>query len=75
MENIKDLLEEIHFKTAEHMLNKLSGGNVEAKDLAVIIKFLKDNNVDTDTLNDVSQSDHLNTLLAAAQNHLESNQH
>ena len=46
MADIKELLEKIHAKLAEDMLDLLNSGNAEAKDWAVIVKFLKDNNID-----------------------------
>lgn len=41
-----DLLEKIHELMAQEMLRKLESGEAEAKDWAVIVKFLKDNNID-----------------------------
>ena len=40
-----DLLAEIHGLIAEDMRNRLVSGNCEAKDWAVIVKFLKDNDI------------------------------
>lgn len=53
-----DLLEKIHELMAQEMLRKLESGEAEAKDWAVIVKFLKDNNIDAipnagDEANDV----------------------
>lgn len=42
----EELLARIHAKMAEAMLEKLESGEAEAKDWAVIVKFLKDNNID-----------------------------
>jgi len=41
-----DLLEQIHELIAQDMLKRLQNGECEAKDWAVIVKFLKDNNID-----------------------------
>lgn len=41
-----DLLEQIHALIAQDMLERLQSGTCEAKDWAVIVKFLKDNNID-----------------------------
>lgn len=41
-----DQLTDLHGALAAHMLQQLESGNVEAKDLAVIVKFLKDNKID-----------------------------
>jgi hypothetical protein len=41
-----ELLEKIHNLIAKDMLNRLEDGACEAKDWAVIVKFLKDNNID-----------------------------
>lgn len=41
-----DLLEVIHGLIAEDMRKRLEDGTCEAKDWAVIVKFLKDNNIE-----------------------------
>lgn len=41
-----DLLERLHALIAQDMLNRLEAGECEAKDWAVIVKFLKDNGID-----------------------------
>jgi hypothetical protein len=41
----QELLAEIHGLIAEDMRNRLVSGTCEAKDWAVIVKFLKDNDV------------------------------
>lgn len=40
------LLEKIHNLIAQDMLQRLEQGACEAKDWAVIVKFLKDNHID-----------------------------
>lgn len=42
----KDLLEQLHGLIAADMLKRLQSGACEAKDWAVIVKFLKDNGID-----------------------------
>jgi len=42
-----DLLEALHGLIAKDMRDKLERGDCEAKDWAVIVKFLKDNGIDT----------------------------
>lgn len=42
----QDLLERLHSLIAQDMLNRLEAGECEAKDWAVIVKFLKDNGID-----------------------------
>ncbi|WP_412058434.1 hypothetical protein [Bartonella sp. DGB2] len=41
-----DLLERLHNLIAKDMLARLESGECEAKDWAVIVKFLKDNGID-----------------------------
>jgi len=41
-----ELLEKIHQQLAKDMLELLESGEAQAKDWAVIVKFLKDNNID-----------------------------
>lgn len=42
----QDLLEQLHGLIAADMLKRLQTGACEAKDWAVIVKFLKDNGID-----------------------------
>jgi hypothetical protein len=42
----QDLLEQLHGLIAQDMLDRLQSGACEAKDWAVIVKFLKDNGID-----------------------------
>lgn len=42
-----ELMEKLHGKIAADMLKRLEDGDCEAKDWAVIVKFLKDNAIDT----------------------------
>ncbi|WP_412058363.1 hypothetical protein [Bartonella sp. DGB2] len=41
-----ELLERLHSLIAKDMLARLESGECEAKDWAVIVKFLKDNGID-----------------------------
>lgn len=42
----QDLLEKLHNLIAQDMLDRLEAGECQAKDWAVIVKFLKDNGID-----------------------------
>lgn len=42
----QSLLEQLHGLIAADMLKRLQSGDCEAKDWAVIVKFLKDNGID-----------------------------
>jgi hypothetical protein len=44
----EDLLGRLHSMTATAMMAMLEGGEFKAADLAVIVKFLKDNNIQCD---------------------------
>lgn len=44
----EDLLGQLHRMTAEHMIQILRNGEYKAAELAVIVKFLKDNNIQCD---------------------------
>lgn len=66
-----DLLETIHGLIAEDMKNRLEAGNCEAKDWAVIVKFLKDNNIDADIGPNKDAEDSFNALVQAAQRRIQ----
>jgi len=61
-----ELLEALHGLIAKDMRDKLERGECEAKDWAVIVKFLKDNGIDAfiDTRDDASAA--LMRLMEAA---------
>ncbi|RUT80938.1 MULTISPECIES: hypothetical protein [unclassified Mesorhizobium] len=61
------LLETIHGLIAEDMRKRLEAGECEAKDWAVIVKFLKDNNIDADIEANKDAEDSFNQLVQAAQ--------
>lgn len=61
------LLESIHAKIAQDMLDKLEEGKAEARDWAVIVKFLKDNNIDSLPSQDASAATAFSALVAKAQ--------
>lgn len=54
-EDLEEILSKIHHELAKHMLAKLQTGEPEAKDLAVIVKFLHDNGIEINAL--TSQAD------------------
>ncbi|RWK76590.1 MAG: hypothetical protein EOR45_33060 [Mesorhizobium sp.] len=62
-----ELLEQIHGLIAEDMRKRLEAGECEAKDWAVIVKFLKDNNIDADISANKDAEDSFNALVQAAQ--------
>lgn len=62
-----DLLEQIHAKIAKEMLTKLEDGTAEARDWAVIVKFLKDNNIDSLPSRDADAASAFSDLVAKAQ--------
>ena len=61
------LLEAIHGLIAEDMKARLESGACEAKDWAVIVKFLKDNNIDVSGDRDPDADGAFNDLVRAAQ--------
>lgn len=61
------LLEKIHNLIARDMLARLEEGACEAKDWAVIIKFLKDNNIDAAPQAGEGAEDAFAALVARAQ--------
>ncbi len=63
----QDLLEQLHSLIAEDMLSRLKEGECEAKDWAVIVKFLKDNGIDGILSNDADAESAFNNLVKAAQ--------
>lgn len=65
----KSLLEQIHEMLAEAMLAKLQDTEnpAEAKDWAVIVKFLKDNNIDALPAANEGAESALERLMAKAQ--------
>lgn len=75
MEKTKQILEELHHKLAERMLEQLLHGNPEAKDLAVIVKFLKDNNIELNALNGSTNAPAFNELIQEATRHLDNLKH
>lgn len=60
------LLETIHGLIAEDMRKRLEEGACEAKDWAVIVKFLKDNNIDADVSANPDAEDAFANLVNAA---------
>ena len=62
-----ELLELIHGLIAEDMLQRLRDGSCEAKDWAVIVKFLKDNGIDALNVDADSTDAAFSRLVAAAQ--------
>ncbi|ESY42004.1 hypothetical protein X747_14445 [Mesorhizobium sp. LNJC384A00] len=64
------LLETIHGLIAEDMRKRLEDGACEAKDWAVIVKFLKDNNIDADIEANKGAEDSFNQLVRAAQDRI-----
>ncbi|ESX98711.1 hypothetical protein [Mesorhizobium sp. LNJC405B00] len=64
------LLETIHGLIAEDMRKRLEAGECEAKDWAVIVKFLKDNNIDADIEANKGAEDSFNQLVRAAQDRI-----
>ncbi len=61
-----ELLEQIHGLIAVDMRKRLEAGECEAKDWAVIVKFLKDNNIDADVSANPEAEDAFNNLVNAA---------
>lgn len=61
-----ELLEQIHGLIAADMRKRLEAGECEAKDWAVIVKFLKDNNIDADVSANPEAEDAFNNLVNAA---------
>lgn len=61
------VLEQIHNLIAADMLKRLQEGNCEARGWAVIIKFLKDNNIDAALGSGEGQEDAFAELVARAQ--------
>jgi hypothetical protein len=43
----KDLLERLHEKTAQHLLDRIDSGEATASEIAQAVKMLKDNGIDT----------------------------
>lgn len=62
-----DLLERLHGLIAADMLNRLQSGACEAKDWAVIVKFLKDNGIDSLATDGNDAADAFSKLVQAAQ--------
>lgn len=64
-----ELLEQLHGLIAQNMLDRLkSDGGCEAKEWAVIIKFLADNNIDAAPSDHTSETeDAFSALMKAAQ--------
>lgn len=62
----KAILAQIHAKLAQDMLDHLNSGEADARSWAVIVKFLKDNNIDALPAPDEENSSALNELLARA---------
>ena len=61
------VLERIHALVAQAMLDKLESGEAEAKDWAVIIKFLQQNGIDALTDPNKAADDAFTRLMAKAQ--------
>lgn len=61
------LLEQIHDLIAKDMLKRLKEGACEAKDWAVIVKFLKDNHIDALPSDDEGSENAFAELIARAQ--------
>lgn len=61
-----ELLEKIHAEVARQMLQMLEEGTAGAKEWAVIVKFLKDNNIDAIPSDAQNADDALTKLLAKA---------
>jgi len=62
-----ELLNLLHGLIANDMRRKLENGECEAKDWAVIVKFLKDNGIDAVIDDSMSSLDAFNKLVAAGQ--------
>ncbi len=62
-----DILDRLHALIAQDMLNRLQAGNCEAKDWAVIVKFLKDNGIDSLITDDADAVTAFDNLVRAAQ--------
>lgn len=62
-----DLLEKLHSLIAQDMLDRLENGACEAKDWAVIVKFLKDNGIDGLPSGDDDAANAFANLVKAAQ--------
>lgn len=63
----QDLLEQLHGLIAQDMLDKLQSGACEAKDWAVIVKFLKDNGIDGLASDGAEAASAFDALVKAAQ--------
>lgn len=63
----QDLLEQLHGLIAADMLKRLQSGECEAKDWAVIVKFLKDNGIDSLATGTDGAADAFAKLVQAAQ--------
>lgn len=70
-----DLLEQLHGLIAKDMLDKLKSGACEAKDWAVIVKFLKDNGIDGLATDGSAAADAFSELVKAAQASITANSH
>jgi len=66
-----ELLNLLHGLIAHDMRRKLEQGLCEAKDWAVIVKFLKDNGIDCVIDDTMSNVDAFNQLVAAGQKSIE----
>jgi len=66
-----ELLNLLHGLIAVDMRRKLEQGLCEAKDWAVIVKFLKDNGIDCIIDDSMSSLDAFNQLVAAGQKSIE----
>jgi len=62
-----ELLNMLHGLMAKDMRDKLERGDCEAKDWAVIVKFLKDNGIDAVIDDTMNHLDAFNQLVAAGQ--------
>lgn len=61
-----ELLEQLHALIAQDMLERLQKGQCEAKDWAVIVKFLKDNHIDSLSSGDGDAADAFAALVQKA---------
>jgi hypothetical protein len=74
MADLKQLLETIHQKLAEAMLRMLEEDTATAKEWAVIVKFLKDNDIDASIGDGDSADDVLAKIMARAKESAERHQ-
>lgn len=44
----EELMAELHGMTAAHMMTRIQEGSISASELSVIVKFLKDNDIQCD---------------------------